>query len=1272
MTVAIPTSSFEAEENRLAELHSFDLLDTSPEDAYDDFVQLAATTCSVPIAGISLIDARREWFKATLGFEVGEISREFSVCPTTISQPRLVIISDTHREARFSGHPLVTGAPHLRFYAAVPLITRTGCVLGALFVGDTVSRTLPAPQEETLTILARRIVDRMELSRKISAQSSHFEPLELIPPAKSESEVRFQAAFENAAVGASIADRKGRFVAVNRAYCALTGYSEAELLTSAFTNLTHPDDLPNNLAVMEKLWKGEIPSFVLEKRYIRKDATTFWIKISVSLGRDAQGRPEHTLALTEDITDKREALEAQAEVQKRTNQMVAVGEALGGALTTVEVTKVILQAAIPIFEAQMGLVVLLSEDNTTLRIAQVVGVPAALSEPWREFTPDAPAPLAEAVRERRMVVVPNDERYGIQSQSAPAPIDRPDVQLAVPLLIADRCIGGLGLICPADKCRDDGQQTFLWTLAGQCALALERARLYDEARREVEERRRAEEALRDSEAQFRHIIDSSPVAFALNDDQQNITFLNAEFRKTFGYTLNDISTLSDWWPLAYPDPAYRQWVATTWQAHLEKAKRTKSSFEAMELTVRCKDGTERTVLAAAMLLGDSFARTHVVSLYDITERKRAELKQKSVEEALRETLILQQAILDSANYSIISMAEDGTITTFNAGAEQMLGYKANDVVGQTTIAHFHDTAELAARAGVRLPRTAGRFDAGHEILVASARRGETAETEWTQVRKNGTIFPVTLSVMPLRDASGTITGFLAIGRDISERRKAEAARRVAEENYRALFMNAVGGIFQTSPQGHYLRVNPALARIYGYESPKQMVDELTDVASQLYVQPGRRAEFERTIRQQGFVSRFESEVRRRDGSVIWISENARPIWDESGVLLRYEGFVEDISDHKALEAQQAGALQEAIERADRDPLTGLLNHRAFHGKLDAEAARAKREQTNLAVVMLDLDNFKFFNDVYGHATGDEVLRAVAARLRTACRGYDTLARFGGDEFALLLPGVGESTAEEIEARLRSALDGLCYRFDEHETAIPVSISVGTALFPVAGADYHAVLRHADERLRWSKTGGDVENARRVRAYAGTRVQGFSMLDALVTAVDNKDRYTRRHSEDVIEYCLLIARELGYDEAAQRTVALSALLHDVGKIGVPDSVLRKPGKLTAEEFDAIRQHPMMGAAIVSTVPGLEGTLDAVRHHHERWDGTGYPDGLRAEECPQSARLMAVADAFSAMTTDRPYRRGMDREQALEILDEGAGSQWDPECVQAFIRALSRVR
>jgi diguanylate cyclase (GGDEF)-like protein len=405
-----------------------------------------------------------------------------------------------------------------------------------------------------------------------------------------------------------------------------------------------------------------------------------------------------------------------------------------------------------------------------------------------------------------------------------------------------------------------------------------------------------------------------------------------------------------------------------------------------------------------------------------------------------------------------------------------------------------------------------------------------------------------------------------------------------------------------------------------------------------------------------------------DGSVHWMSAHGKLLYDTDGNPVRMIGVTQIIDERKQIEADRERELEKARELADRDPLTSLLNHRSFYRCLDEEIVRVTAHGLSLAAVMLDMDGFKFFNDAYGHTVGDQVLQQVAAYLQALCRPGDTLARFGGDEFALLLPVGSDASPAEIEARLRARLGSLAFCPDGQAVAIPLTVSLGAAVFPGETRDRANLIHLADERLLRSKSGGasdtQADQVRRALAH----VDGFSMLDALVTAVDNKDRYTSRHSEDVMEYSQLIARELGIDEKTQSTVAVAALLHDVGKIGVPDAILRKPARLTDKEFTAVKHHPQMGAIMVSSVAGLEETLDAVRYHHERWDGGGYPAGLHGEETPLIARIMAVADAYSAMTTDRPYRQGMSRAQALSILEEGSGVQWDPQCVQAFHAAL----
>ena len=412
----------------------------------------------------------------------------------------------------------------------------------------------------------------------------------------------------------------------------------------------------------------------------------------------------------------------------------------------------------------------------------------------------------------------------------------------------------------------------------------------------------------------------------------------------------------------------------------------------------------------------------------------------------------------------------------------------------------------------------------------------------------------------------------------------------------------------------------------------------------------------------------EYRVRLADGTVRWITEyvQVERKGDDNWYLV---GVCTDTTEKKILEIERENMLNVALERADTDALTGLLNHRAFHARLKIESEAALESGALLGIAMIDLDNFKFFNDAYGHLAGDDVLREVSHALSEKYRFDDTIARFGGDEFAVLIPGLTPETARQVAGRLSDELSGLTFSPPGSDATIPLSLSVGFAIFPEDGNSRFDVLNLADKRLMLSKVGsdGDSDPVERLVDEMSSSVEGFAMLNALVTAVDNKDRYTRRHSEDVLAYCVEICRELNKDELFVHEIRVAALLHDVGKIGVPDCVLRKPGPLTDGEFTAVKQHPEMGSVIVGAVPELCYTLGAVRHHHERWDGHGYPSQLSGEDIPLAARVMAVADAYSAMTTDRPYRKGMDSKYALSILEQGSGTQWDPACIEAFLRA-----
>lgn len=365
--------------------------------------------------------------------------------------------------------------------------------------------------------------------------------------------------------------------------------------------------------------------------------------------------------------------------------------------------------------------------------------------------------------------------------------------------------------------------------------------------------------------------------------------------------------------------------------------------------------------------------------------------------------------------------------------------------------------------------------------------------------------------------------------------------------------------------------------------------------------------------------------------------------------------------------------QAALDAADKDPLTGLHNHRAIHHLLDQALESDQTEGESVAVLMLDLNNFRMFNDTYGHPTGDLILKQVAAGLRDVCQSGGYAGRYGGDEFLLVLPFAGQSEAVAQAEQLRQRMMGEGFRRPGEERVVPIELSFGIAVFPEDSTNRHELLTVADSNLYAAKQseGGIRASTEMQRSNRELRALGtFDVLDAMVTAVDNKDSYTRRHSEDVTEYALWTAEELGVSDESLRTIRMAGLLHDVGKIGVPDEILRKPGRLTQEEYEVMKRHPHLGALIVDAVMDNEQIVEGVRSHHERWDGKGYPDGTAGEATPFLGRLLAIADAFSAMTTDRPYRKGMDWEVALKEIEANVGTQFDPALTPAFLKAVRK--
>jgi diguanylate cyclase (GGDEF)-like protein/PAS domain S-box-containing protein len=729
---------------------------------------------------------------------------------------------------------------------------------------------------------------------------------------------------------------------------------------------------------------------------------------------------------------------------------------------------------------------------------------------------------------------------------------------------------------------------------------------------DVTERKQAEEALRESEERLRVIAEATPVPVLISRKSDGLVlYANAHLGSTFGLATEEVIGLKtlDF----YYNPADRQVLLDTLKQD--------GYLRNYELQVKKVDGTPFWVAVSIRFLKFNGEPAMFSAFYDITERKWAE-------EALRESEKRYQNLYDRAPDIYFSVTADGTIKSVNQFGAEYLGYHKEELTGRPIwhLIYEEDQGWLQKQI----------TEVFSETLLK-----DISELEFRKVRRDGSILWVHERIQLILDEASTPIELRVICRDITERRRAEEAHRQAEAKYRSIFENAVEGIFQTTTEGQYLTANPMLAHICGYNSPEELMASLTDIERQLYVDPNRRSEFRRLVQEQGAIWGFASQVYRKDGDTIWISENARAIYDASGQLTGYEGTVEDITERKRAEAElhkrdsllqgvaeatnhllthtdystaiakalatlgtaagvdrvyiyenhphfvtgepamsmrfewtresvepsihkshwqnqlyrafgmsrwydalsvgnsisgitrelpaveqeildrdgilsilivpilvndqfwgyigfddchserrwskseesillaMAASISAAFQRqqteqkiwhqALHDLLTGLPNRTQFNKQLVLSLESAQQNEDMLAVMFLDLDRFKTINDTLGHTVGDQLLKHVAKRLKGCLRSGDCIARWGGDEFTLLLPRI--SCTEDAAKVAQRTLEASKPAFDLEGHTLYISTSIGIALYPRDGKDVQTLLKNADAALYRAKEQG---------------------------------------------------------------------------------------------------------------------------------------------------------------------------------------------------------
>jgi diguanylate cyclase (GGDEF)-like protein/PAS domain S-box-containing protein len=543
---------------------------------------------------------------------------------------------------------------------------------------------------------------------------------------------------------------------------------------------------------------------------------------------------------------------------------------------------------------------------------------------------------------------------------------------------------------------------------------------------DITERKAAEEALH----KLASIVEFSQDAIVGKNMDGEITSWNRAAEQMYGYTTAEAVGRH----LSFLLPADKQAETRVLMERIGRGQ----PIECLETQRLTKGGSILDVSLSISPIKDGSGQVTGASAIarDITVRKRAD-----------EQLRLLSAALEAAANAIVITNYEGTIVWVNPAFTSMTGYSKEEALGQNS----------------RLLKSGEQAESYYASLWSTISSGKVWNGEIVNKRKDGTTYTEAMTITPVtRDVSNPANRyFIAIKQDVTERKQIEQALRQAEENYRAIFEDAVIGIFQSTPGERYINVNPAMAHMLGYESPHELVASITDISQQVYADPNDREELKRLLKEQGMVKNFECAVYRKDGSKMWFSANVRAVFKD-GVLVGYEGTNEDITARKVAE--------ERVQfLAYYDALTGLPNRTLFRDRLAKALAGARRQEYRVAILFLDLDRFKDINDSLGHSVGDLLLQEVAERLKTWGREQDTVARLGGDEFLIMLTDVENVPDAAVTAQ--RLIDAMTTEFVVQGHSLKVSCSIGISIFPEHGEDGETLINRADAAMYSAKDYG---------------------------------------------------------------------------------------------------------------------------------------------------------------------------------------------------------
>ncbi len=524
------------------------------------------------------------------------------------------------------------------------------------------------------------------------------------------------------------------------------------------------------------------------------------------------------------------------------------------------------------------------------------------------------------------------------------------------------------------------------------------------------------------------------------------------------------------------------------------------------------------------------------------------------------------------------------------------------------------------------------YESFKNVMIIMAQGKRKFESEIKNKTLNGKKIYTLMKWIILPNHKDTSSKALISMIDITSIKKVEEKKQHSEIKYYTLFHNSLDGIYISTMDGKYIDANPALIKILGYNNKKELLS--INIPKQLYVSAKDRPPPDKRTKP------FETRLKKKDGTIIWVEISSKVIYEGNKPIL-YQGIVRDITKRKEAE-------NEIKYLSFHDKLTGMYNRAYFEEEL--KRLDTKR-QLPLSLVIGDINGLKMINDAYGHENGDRLLIQISKILKSCFRDEDITSRWGGDEFITILPSTNIRDALKIARRIKE----ICKK--KSTKTLPLSISLGVSTKNDDTKSTDTIIKEAEDKMYKHKL---------------TESQDIHSLiiSSLKKNLVKKGYETAEHIKRMRDRAIELGKSLNLDDNKIQELSMLATLHDIGKIALSDIIIFKPGVLNPEEWREIRRHPEIGYHIAQTSSEFKTIAKGILYHHERWDGKGYPKGIKKDNIPLTSRIISIVDAYDAMTNDRPYRKSLSKKQAINELKRNSGFQFDPSIVKKFINILDK--